>query len=148
LAWSRNDGPKLVAPLRITKNIHSKSTTSAAIGMVRRNQVKTDRSQNGNTQPLQPAPSLSSYGIVVNRPELEDLHPAVRGLSGSADIRPVGKRCATREDLSAKATVLRELVADYWMKGLFATAIGNRGLAEQSAHFSRPGVRMRSAVNQ
>jgi hypothetical protein len=30
----------------------------------------------------------------------------------------IGKRCATREDLSRKSTVSRELVADYWMEGL------------------------------
>jgi hypothetical protein len=30
----------------------------------------------------------------------------------------IGKRWATREDLSRKSTVSRELVADYWMEGL------------------------------
>jgi hypothetical protein len=42
-----------------------------------------------------------------------------------ATVRPIEKvgqitrPFATREDLSRKSTVSRELVADYWMDGLF-----------------------------
>ena len=35
----------------------------------------------------------------------------------------VPKSFATREDLSRKSTVSRELVADYWMEGLFSPTI-------------------------